>query len=590
MGELSGVSPPKMDWNTPDLPTTFQAFKQYCNLIFAGPFSGKSDEEQITYILIWIGQEGLQMYNTWNLSADDAKIPEKIWENFEKHIEPKINFRLHRFNLQKYRQTAGESIDEYMTRCKLQAKKCKFKDEAETSERLIEQLIIGTTHTKVQEILLSKGEKLTLDNAMDIARAREATVSQMEQLTGELSKVHTFRKTNYMYKQSGNCNYCGGNHPPKPREKCPAYGTTCDACSKPNHWQSVCKAESKFGHRDRRPRSGSRQNYKRNAKARPRSASSKRPQYRQTSGKSPGPRRRREDMISVEHDFDALTFETVTIGSISSQSGKSFTRDEAFATVGIILPNKPDVPAVLKAKVDIGAQGNILPVRIFRKMFPERLDAHGYPKPDAIVRRKTILTAYNGSQIQQYGTVSISCTYGDKSEVAEFFVAESQGPAILGLPTLTKLQVVKLNCVVTQSQRQSPKQSPVNCKEDLVKQYPDRFQGIGNFKGKAHITVDKAVPPVVHPPRKCPIHLKDDIKREIDEMEQLGVITRVTEPTDWVSSLAYSRKSNGRIRNHAQICGSNCFFKTRCPTRILVYHPGWGIKHVDNIQQPVLKI
>ena len=340
------------------------------------------------------------------------KKPEKIWENFEnfeKHIEPKINFRLHRFNLQKYRQTAGESIDEYMTRCKLQAKKCKFNDEAETSERLIEQLIIGTTHTKVQEILLSKGEKLTLDNAMDIARAREATVSQMEQLTGELSKVHTFRKTNYMYKQSGNCNYCGGNHPPKPREKCPAYGTTCDACSKPNHWQSVCKAESKFGHRNRRPRSGSRQNYKRNAKARPRSASSKRPQYRQTSGKSPGPRRRQEDMISVEHDFDALTFETVTIGSISSQSGKSFTRDEAFATVGIILPNKPDVPAVLKAKVDTGAQGNILPVRIFRKMFPEKLDAHGYPKPDAIVRRKTILTAYNGSQIQQYGTVSISC-------------------------------------------------------------------------------------------------------------------------------------------------------------------------------------
>ena len=57
-------------------------------------------------------------------------------------------------------------------------------------------------------------------------------------------------------------------------------------------------------------------------------------------------------MISVEHDFDALTFETVTIESISSQSEKSFTRDEAFATVGIILPIKPDVPAVLKAKVE----------------------------------------------------------------------------------------------------------------------------------------------------------------------------------------------------------------------------------------------
>ncbi|XP_014679079.1 PREDICTED: RNA-directed DNA polymerase homolog [Priapulus caudatus] len=31
-------------------------------------------------------------------------------------------------------------------------------------------------------------------------------------------------------------------------------------------------------------------------------------------------------------------------------------------------------------------------------------------------------------------------------------------------------------------------------------------------------------------------------------MEQMGVITKVTEPTDWVSSLAFSRKSNGRLR------------------------------------------
>ena len=39
------------------------------------------------------------------------------------------------------------------------------------------------------------------------------------------------------------------------------------------------------------------------------------------------------------------------------------------------------------------------------------------------------------------------------------------------------------------------------------------------------------------------IALKDDIEREV-----MGVISRVSQPTDWVSGLAYSQKSSGRLR------------------------------------------
>ena len=41
-------------------------------------------------------------------------------------------------------------------------------------------------------------------------------------------------------------------------------------------------------------------------------------------------------------------------------------------------------------------------------------------------------------------------------------------------------------------------------------------------------------------------NIKDDIWKECDEMIALGVIKPVTEPTDWVSSVAYSKKSDGR--------------------------------------------
>ena len=53
-------------------------------------------------------------------------------------------------------------------------------------------------------------------------------------------------------------------------------------------------------------------------------------------------------------------------------------------------------------------------------------------------------------------------------------------------------------------------------KDDLVKRYPDCFDGVGKFQGQYHITVDPFVPPVVHAQRRVPLSLRDDIKDELD--------------------------------------------------------------------------
>ena len=44
------------------------------------------------------------------------------------------------------------------------------------------------------------------------------------------------------------------------------------------------------------------------------------------------------------------------------------------------------------------------------------------------------------------------------------------------------------------------------------------------------------------------IHLKDELKAELDKMEKLKVITKIMEPTNWVSSMDVSRRVDGRIR------------------------------------------
>ena len=57
-----------------------------------------------------------------------------------------------------------------------------------------------------------------------------------------------------------------------------------------------------------------------------------------------------------------------------------------------------------------------------------------------------------------------------------------------------------------------------------MSKYPDCFNGIGTFDGRYHIIIDPTVSPVIHPPRRVPIALKDDIKEELDEMVSKGII------------------------------------------------------------------
>ena len=206
MAELTGINPPVMDWGSSDLPTAFKNFKDYSKLILDGPLKDKSDSDKVTYVLLWLGQEGLRIHGTWTLTEQQKNDLDHILDSFEKHFEPKSNYRICRFNLQKYRQ-GEESVDQFMTKCKIQANKCKFRDPQEFDERLIEQLIVGTKHTKVQERLLSK-EEMTLDQAMNTARTFEATLTQMDELNAEVN-VDGIRPRPRQHNRNRPCGRCG---------------------------------------------------------------------------------------------------------------------------------------------------------------------------------------------------------------------------------------------------------------------------------------------------------------------------------------------------------------------------------------------
>ena len=61
--------------------------------------------------------------------------------------------------------------------------------------------------------------------------------------------------------------------------------------------------------------------------------------------------------------------------------------------------------ANLKVKIHAGAQGNILAVRMFKKMFPGKDDSVDFPRKNTIKNRHLTLTAYNGTKIPRYGAI-----------------------------------------------------------------------------------------------------------------------------------------------------------------------------------------
>ena len=133
-------------------------FKQYCNLIFTGPYSKKSDKEQASFISLWIGRQGLDCLTAW---PGTTKRPKRIlWKSgsASKNTSPRkwttgwrdINYNSSNSNL----------TSQLMISCpaaETRATKYKFWDPTELDEKFFEQIIIGTKYEKIQERLLSKG-------------------------------------------------------------------------------------------------------------------------------------------------------------------------------------------------------------------------------------------------------------------------------------------------------------------------------------------------------------------------------------------------------------------------------------------------
>ena len=97
----------------------------------------------------------------------------------------------------------------------------------------------------------------------------------------------------------------------------------------------------------------------------------------------------------------------------------------------------------ITVKVDDGAEGNILPLNSFRAMFPQALDANGYPRPGFLRGSKTMLECYDDRKLVNHGSIKLKLQhYSEKSfQDHSFYIVETKTPKpiIIGHPASIRL-------------------------------------------------------------------------------------------------------------------------------------------------------
>ena len=240
----------------------------------------------------------------------------------------------------------------------------------------------------------------------------------------------------------------------------------------------------------------------------------------------------------------------------------------------------------LRARIDTGAEVNLMPISVYRLIHQDR-------DLEKLTPCNLKIGKYTTDTIRIIGTTIIYLIHPDSKKPTEmtFHVASNEDSVllscnaslILGLiqsrprldylppraslktssedhPRKIKTQVqVQKHEVITKIHNQhhniqgnTPKPSTlITTQGQILQEYPDVFEGIGKFPGPPyHIQVDPKVTPKQTLCRHIPIHLKDVFQKEINQMLQAGVLLPVTEATPWINSsvLVEKRGNHGQVK------------------------------------------
>ena len=127
-----------------------------------------------------------------------------------------------------------------------------------------------------------------------------------------------------------------------------------------------------------------------------------------------------------------------------------------------------------------------------------------------------------------------------------FAVIENEGHALLGRETAISLGALKLGAYVNSQEVSTDGRK---AEASIFEKFLGCCEGIGKLKDfQLKVSIVSEVQPVAQPIRWVPYHLRDKLSTKLDELVELDIIEKVSEPSLWVSPVVVVPKPSGDIR------------------------------------------
>ena len=286
--------------------------------------------------------------------------------------------------------------------------------------------------------------------------------------------------------------------------RCPARGKACAKYGRKGHWAICCRHEadgkqSKTGGRA----SGSNSHQKNSVRCKP-------------------PLRPKQQINQVEYDSEEKPFAFPV-----KFSGETACKDNIVAV-------KINGTAT-KMLVDSRAQFTVLGERQFHSLVRSCFKANLQPE-------ERNLRVYGNGCLPVVGKFEATIECHGRTVAETVLVTQGKGRCRLGSSAAKCLQVLKVGPEIASM---ATVYSVHRAIESFAKRFPKMLSGVGKLSGyQLKLHVDHKVTPIAQKPKRVPYPLKEKVQQKIEELLDLDIIEKVSDPTTWVSPAVFVPKPN----------------------------------------------
>ena len=601
---------PKLDWTRDNkIFDRYQIWKEKVELIFSSALEESSSKQKVSYLRYWMGEQGIPLVKKWtalgklNFSSaeEDALssgyILQNYWNLLEAEFKPKGNKLLSVIELWTRSKQGSKTLNEWLTYVYNLVESCDYGD---SNERIIRDvLIIGCNSDKAKDKIVRQGEKIKLQDVIEILQLEDSTRQTLTEMTSTTQKIHyasyekkkgTGKKQKFQSNSNSSnssssgqkqdstgsqklCYRCSKNYTKGHEKVCKALNAKCNACGVEGHFEIACKKSGNF----------------------PKKSSSK--------FQKPGSTGRMNIASAVEEPALQADFFDEK-GVLKEYKPKSMyvlsgTSDDKPIMIEFgcgLTPLSFDRKLTLQA--DTGADMNAINKKTFDELFPDveleesthilqnfdkrlikpigsfrcflrwkghkyrvKFEVMGIETPNLLSRETTFLMGILKK------CLSVEKTQNEpNNQISSLSVSDHSVPSTEATPEAPVPLTEGASCHSVPSTEAAPvpltEAAPLTSTEDLPltqekveTTYADVFQGLGKFPGEPYkLRLKPDAVPAKHRPRRVPVHLQDAFHEEVERLVKIDVLEKVTEPTEWVNSFVIVEKvidsSNAHSPNH----------------------------------------